>query len=1556
MSNKRKMLRTAVSSTLAAAILAGATSPVSASTAHTGPTHDQQAENTLKQIILDARALDGSKEATLEGLQKAIATYKPKSAWERGATFTVAPYSLKFGEVALFQDDKGRLGVATRAFRGGCSMAVVSGNMSSTWTTYDLGKNCSGAAVLEWLDGGQVEFLDPVPPAAPTETAAVAGDGEVHLSWAAPADTDLKSYTIVQNGQIVATVPATTTQYTVTGLVNDQAYTFAVQAVDEADNISFQSNEVSVTPTDMTAPDQITRVGVLVGDGLLTLEWNASTAPDTAHYNVYQDGVLAASVPVGTTTVNVGGLTNYTSYRFVVTAVDGHGNESIVSEAVVGTPVDLTAPDAVTGVAIVSKDSALDVSWATSTAPDLGGYHVYVDGVLAGVTAAGVTSYTVTGLTNYTSYDVVVKAVDVNGNASTSSATVSASPVDLTPPGVPADVRAVAGDSSSAVTWTGAVETDVASYNVYVDGVKVGQVPAGTTSFDVTGLTNYTSYTVTITSVDVHGNESVRSAPAEVTPIDLTAPDAVLGLGFVTGDGQVSLSWDASAASDLGGYRIYQDGTLVGVVPAGETAAVVTGLTNYQAYNFTITAFDIHDNESVASDAVSVTPVDLTPPAVPTGIGAVAGDSSLAISWGAVTDADLGGYRIYVNGALVDGVPAGTHELVVGGLTNYTSYSVTVTSVDVHGNESVRSETVTGTPVDLTAPDAVTGLTVAEGDSSLGLTWAASTAADLAGYQVLVDGKVVATLDSATTEYKVTGLANGTSYSVEVVAFDGAGNTSLTSGAVSAVPVDLTAPAVPSSVAATDGDTTSTITWGGVVAEDLSHYNVYVDGVLAGTVPAGTTQYTLTGLVNGTSYAVTVTSVDKSGNESAASTAVVSSPVDKTAPAAVTGVAATPIDSGLHVAWDESGDSDVVKYQVIVDGQVAGEVLAGTTSYTVTGLVNGQSYSVDVLALDAAGNASPLSATPETVIVGDTTAPAVPTQLTATAGDTQVTLSWQGVTDTDLARYHVYRDGVKIGEVPAGTTSFTVTGLTNGTVYQFTVAAVDTTGNISSQTPIVEATPVDQTPPGEVTGLAVTMSATSAELTWNPVTDAASYNVYQDGVLVATTTTTTATVTGLTEGGTYTFTVTAVDAAGNEGSTSTSGSTLTATAEVLGEPTYTASGSIAWSKGILAYDPSTGNMKGGFAEGAAVGPDGTAYVAGSVGGSIDRKETWLGSDDAFIRAYNPDGTVKWTRQFGTTWIDRAHTMTVDGNGILYVAGRTAMAMPGSTALGNYDGFVAAFNPDGTTRWMKNFGTSDRDWINDIAVDRNGVLYVTGETVGVFPGEVGQGQDVFVAQLSSVDGSTLWSDQFGTVNGDTGLSVAVAPDGAVYYSGSANGQLTSEVIGGGYVRVYNSDETVRWTKQYGRTARAVAVGADGAAYFTGDIWGTLSGQTWYGKTDFHLTALNSDGTVKWHRQFGTAYSDYGDGAVVGGDGIVYISGGVQDYFPGTTSAGAFAAAYAPDGTRLWGKAIGGGPGNGGEDRGKAIAIGSSGLYMASNYHYKDSSNGYPIPTARMTKFN
>lgn len=191
---------------------------------------------------------------------------------------------------------------------------------------------------------------------------------------------------------------------------------------------------------------------------------------------------------------------------------------------------------------------------------------------------------------------------------------------------------------------------------------------------------------------------------------------------------------------------------------------------------------------------------------------------------------------------------------------------------------------------------------------------------------------------------------------------------------------------------------------------------------------------------------------------------------------------------------------------------------------------------------------------------GDNQPPTAPVSLTASnVTANTVKLSWGASSDNvGVTGYNVYNGSTLVGSVPGSTLSYTVTGLTPDTSYTFNVKAVDAAGNQSSASSVTVKTgqaAADKEAPTAPGNLHVmgTPTASSVDLMWSASTDnvgVTGYRVYQGTNLVATVSgsTTDYKVTGLNASTSYTFTVYAVDAAGNVSAASNSVQATTAAA------------------------------------------------------------------------------------------------------------------------------------------------------------------------------------------------------------------------------------------------------------------------------------------------------------------------------------------------------------------------------------------------------------------------
>lgn len=183
---------------------------------------------------------------------------------------------------------------------------------------------------------------------------------------------------------------------------------------------------------------------------------------------------------------------------------------------------------------------------------------------------------------------------------------------------------------------------------------------------------------------------------------------------------------------------------------------------------------------------------------------------------------------------------------------------------------------------------------------------------------------------------------------------------------------------------------------------------------------------------------------------------------DVTPPAVPTGLSGTAQVNAVALTWNANA-TDTVGYNLYMDGtKVNGSLLTGT-SYTKTGLTAGTAYTFELSAVDGSANESAKSSsiTKTPLAAPDTTPPDAPTNLTGTGGNSTASLTWIASSAGDVAGYHVFQNGGLISGSLITGTSYVVTGLVNGTSYDFTVKAFDNSGNGSVSSNAVTITPAD---------------------------------------------------------------------------------------------------------------------------------------------------------------------------------------------------------------------------------------------------------------------------------------------------------------------------------------------------------------------------------------------------------------------------------------------------------------------------------------------------------------
>ncbi len=187
----------------------------------------------------------------------------------------------------------------------------------------------------------------------------------------------------------------------------------------------------------------------------------------------------------------------------------------------------------------------------------------------------------------------------------------------------------------------------------------------------------------------------------------------------------------------------------------------------------------------------------------------------------------------------------------------------------------------------------------------------------------------------------------------------------------------------------------------------------------------------------------------------------------------------------------------------------------------------------------------------------------------------------------------------------------------------------------------------------------------------------------------------------------------------------------------------------------LVWVRQSGTAGADASNGVSVDDRGSVYVAGETAGVMDGAN--MGETDAYIAKYRADGTRVWVRQIGTTERDDAGAICVDRDGNAYISGLTFGGLDGPNR-GAYDAFVAKFDPDGNRLWVAQFGTADRDYASSVTTDRDGNVYIAGDTFGALGGANAGVADAYVLKMDS-SGRQVWVRQLGSEEGDVAKGVA-----------------------------------------------------------------------------------------------------------------------------------------------------------------------------------------------------
>ncbi|MGA1362414.1 MAG: S8 family serine peptidase [Ilumatobacteraceae bacterium] len=639
--------------------------------------------------------------------------------------------------------------------------APVTATVIGAWVTFDDGVSTNRTATVTGLaNGTQYRFrvsavnsvgtglpgasaaatpMVPGVPLAPRSLVAYAGRASASLYWSSPLSNGttlpVTDYVVeyrnpggdwtVHNDGVSASRSAF-----LTGLTGNLVHTFRVSAVNSV-GTGLPSNEYTVTPTSYTAPSAPRN---LSASPRLLGAYVAWSTPADSGGGAISGYLVDWTVDSGVTwsptvrteswqrAVSLTGLTAGTVHTVRVRAVSEHGTGDAASTSV--TPTAPTAPAAPRLSYVSPGYNTLSVYWS---APSSNGGSAVTGYVVEHSTngggtwarssvAANIRMLQLTGLTGGTVHSVRVRAVNAVGESLPSSAQ-TVTPWAIAAPSAPRYANAWLSGTTGIVTWNSPVTTNgspLTGYEVWqsTDGVTFSRIATTLPSVRyhyARSLANDTTYRFHVRAVNAIGASSPSNV-ASVTVRVAGAPSVPTGLTASVDGNAVNLTWTASTAaatapvtdyvveyaSGGGAFTVWNDGYGTG------TTARVSGLASDVQVALRVKARN-RLGDSAWSATVTATPrFEITVPAAPLNVSALAGDSRVGVSW---SDPDNDGGADIVSftaTARVNGAVAGTctsagYSCIIPSLANGVEHSVTVTATNSVGT-GAASDAVAVTP------------------------------------------------------------------------------------------------------------------------------------------------------------------------------------------------------------------------------------------------------------------------------------------------------------------------------------------------------------------------------------------------------------------------------------------------------------------------------------------------------------------------------------------------------------------------------------------------------------------------------------------------------------------------------------------------------------------------------------------------------------------------------------------------------------------------------------------------------------------------------------------
>lgn len=402
-----------------------------------------------------------------------------------------------------------------------------------------------------------------------------------------------------------------------------------------------------------------------------------------------------------------------------------------------------------------------------------------------------------------------------------------------------------------------------------------------------------------------------------------------------------------------------------------------------------------------------------------------------------------------------------------------------------------------------------------------------------------------------------------------------------------------------------------------------------------------------------------------------------------------------------------------------------------------------------------------------------------------------------------------------------------------------------------------------------------------------------------------------------------------------------------------------------------------------FSQGSSIAYDaaGNVYVTGAFYDTVDFDPNVgvfnlisNGTSDIYVLKLDALGNFIWAKSVGGASQDQANSLYVDEGGDVYITGFFSNSVDFDPGVGMYnlvsnglkEVFVLKLNSLGDFVWAKQFGGVENDEGNDITVDENRFVYVTGifsDTADFDPGASvsnlisNGGFDGFVLKLLP-SGDLNWVKSVGgTNNDDRSLALDLDSNNNIYITGYyrevvdfdpgvGTVSLTSNGMRDCYILKLDALGDFIWVKTIGGGAQdygkdIIIDDATGNVFVTGEFQFTVDFDPGAGTAnlvsngilDAYVLKLNTNGDYVWAKNYGGNSLENSISISLDPDGNIYTTGnfyGTADFDPGVGVSNLIASGSSADifvlklnniGDYVWAGKIG----ETGDDLGYSIAV-------------------------------